>query len=68
TKVWNLNLQSIWSQYHSPWTSVTSNVLGNRERDNELFIFTNLNGEVYAFDTTYNSTKNIGDKLWWMVE
>ncbi|MEM0152445.1 MAG: hypothetical protein QW129_05525, partial [Thermoplasmata archaeon] len=56
TKVWNLNLQSVWSQYHSPWTSVTSNLLGDDNGYHELFIFTNLNGEVYAFDTTYNAT------------
>ncbi|MEM3266753.1 MAG: hypothetical protein QW151_04535, partial [Thermoplasmata archaeon] len=65
TKVWNLNLQSVWSLYHSPWTSVTSNLLGDYNGYHELFIFTNLNGEVYAFDTTYNATSRTNYGGWW---
>ncbi len=66
--VWGLTLQNVWNNGHSPWTSVTSNVLGDYEGYDELFIFTNLNGEVYAFDTTYNATrtgKNYSG--WWSV-
>ncbi|MBD6956406.1 MAG: hypothetical protein F9Y92_07225 [Thermoplasmatales archaeon] len=65
TNVWGLTLQNVWSQYKSPWTSVTSNVLGDQNNYNELFIFTNLNGEVYAFDTTYNATGGINYGGWW---
>lgn len=66
TNVWGLNLQSVWKNDHSPWTSVTSNVLGDYKGYHELFIFTNLNGEVFAFDTTYNNffyVKDYGG--WW---
>lgn len=65
TKVWGLDLQNVWTKYHSPWTSVTSNVLGDWNGYNELFIFTNLNGEVFAFDTTYNSTGKGNSGGWW---
>lgn len=66
TNVWGLNLQNVWKQYSSPWSSVVSNTLGDSNGFHELFIFTNLNGEVYAFDTTFNSTRRgINNGGWW---
>ena len=45
---WNLPLQN----YPFPWTSVTSNVEGYNNGYDEGFFFTDLNGNVYFYDTT----------------
>jgi len=45
---WNLPL----TKYPAPWTSVTSNVEGYLNEYDEVFLFTDLSGNVYRYDTT----------------